>query len=78
MVALFYDEKLEYQRDQTQTRLASFTIFETPSALPCHTLSPFALTSLPPCHHPNSDKLFDPKLAKESLGMWSNQRLSLV
>ena len=23
----------------------------------------------PPCHHPNSDKLFDSKLAKESLGL---------
>ena len=36
---------------------------------PCHTLSPFALTSLPPCHHPNSDKLFNPKLAEKFLGL---------
>ena len=35
---------------------------------PFHRLSPFALTPSPR-HHPNSDKLFDPKLAKESLGL---------
>ena len=31
--------------------------FWSPS--PCHTLSPFALTPLPPCRHPNTDKLED-------------------
>ena len=36
---------------------------------PCHRLSPFTLTPLPPCHHPNSDKLFDPKVAAKSLNL---------
>ena len=47
--------------------IVKIPIFEPPP--PCHRLSPFALSPVPPCHHPNSDKLFDPKLSKESLGL---------
>ena len=40
-----------------------------PPLPPCHILSPFALIFLPSCHHPNSVRFFDPKLAKKSLGL---------
>ena len=48
--------------------IVKIPIFD-PSSPPCHRLSPFALTPLPPCHHPNSDKLFDPKLGEQSVSV---------
>ena len=44
-------------------------------------LSPFVTVCLdplpPPCHHPNSDKLFDPKLAEKSLGLCLTEHIRM-
>ena len=44
---------------------------------PCHRLSPFAFTPSSPCHHPNSDKLLDPKLAEKSLGLCLTEHIRM-
>ena len=47
-------------------------IFDPPSPL-----SPFALTPSLPCHHSNSDKLCDPKLAEKSLGLCLTEHIQM-
>ena len=65
---LFSYEQLPYKGPFKKYVTVKIPIFEPPPPL-----SPFVTVCLetpsPPCHHPNSDKLFDPKLAKESLGL---------